>query len=261
MSGSFYIKARKHGKSLKIPIEEKHKYFNIAPTELYIRRTSQTNGYGFAIDANNIKILHTSSSFYVANGTGSDNQRIGSKVKVGDAIMDLSIWLHGDTMRGRLSHGETIDSSFKFRLMTVKFEELMSEAQIAQWYSEIFTYQYLEQGRKVQSVLEKRLTESNGYTGQFKIVADRLIILGRKHSNERFTWACMAPKQEITFRANPDTATNDSFKYQYTFLIVPTWYAMDVDATSKDELDQSTFPDSVILAKYTANIKYTYYDL
>lgn len=261
MSGSYYIKARKHGKSLKIPIEEKHKYFNLPLVELNVRRTSSASGNGFAISANNVYILHNSSSFYVANGLGSDSQRIGSKVKVGDAIMDLSIWLHGDTMRGRLSHGETIDSSFKFRLMTVKFEELMSEAQIAQWYSEVFTYQYLQDNRKVQSVLEKRLTESNGYTGQFRIVADRLIVLGRKHSNERLTWACMAPKQEITFRANPDTATNDTFKYQYTFIISPIWYAMDVDATSKDELDQNTFPDTAILAKCVANIKYTYYDL
>lgn len=275
MSGSFYIKAHKHGKTLTIPIEEKHIY-----KQLISSSSSATGCYagGWLYKLNEsgsssmcphneafLKLTNANSDdFKVASGT-SDDSRIGQKLQLVNVDHYVNISLDGNSISGTLSHGNMVDMEFKFRLMTVKFDKTMSDYDLANWWAAIHIYNGLYTGgdvsqpNKISSVWTDTLSESNVWTGRFKILYDDKFTLGKEHTSTQ-KHIHLSPKMNLTFD-EANNFTNEDFKHTYTFIVMPLEYRVDMDCISADIMTRTGTPNTVRLILYNSETKYTYYDL
>lgn len=209
-------------------------------------------------------ILSNSNDFKLTTGT-TDTGRIGQKVQIVNIDYYVNISLDGNTIAGTLAHGNMVDMEFKFRLMTVKFDEPMNDLALATWWEDIHIYngQYTggvsTQPNKISSVWTDILSESNPQTGKFKILYDDKFTLGKGHT-ATMKHIHLSPKMNLTFN-ELNSVTNDDFKNTYTFLVMPIEYRMDMDCISQDIMSRTATPNSVSLIKYNSESKYTYYDL
>lgn len=275
MSGSYYVKARKHGKSLNIPIEEKHLYTQLVATSDqaagcyqygYLYKLNESGSSSMCPHNEAFKIIGnaSSSTFQLTNRTGGDG-RIGDKVQLVNVDHYINICLDGASISGTLAHGNMVDMEFKFRLMTVKFEETMSDLALAKWWADtrIYNGKYTggnpSQPSKISSVWTDTLSESNSYTGKFKIIHDEKFTLSKNHTST-MKHIHLSPKMNLTFNEN-NGVTNDDFKFTYTFIVMPLEYRMDMDCVSQDIMTREGTPNSVRLILYNSETKYTYYDL
>lgn len=275
MSGSYFVKARKNGRTLSIPIEEKHIYSQLVPTTDtalsayqygWLYKINQSGGSSMVPHNEAFRIITSanSSTFQLVNRAGSDG-RIGDKVQLVNVDHYINICLDGASITGTLSHGSMIDTEFKFRLMTVKFEQNMTDLDLAKWWSDIhifngkYTGGATAQPNRISSVWTDPLSESNNWTGKFKILHDEKFTLGKSHTSV-MKHIHLSPKMNLTFDAN-NIVTNDDWKYTYTFIVMPLEYRMDMDCVSQDIMTREATPNSVRLILYNAETKYTFYDL
>lgn len=163
---------------------------------------------------------------------------------------------------------------YKFRIMFIRFNDLDDTQQtdeselkkyIADWFNTIFVPSTLTpatvDGYKdinVVSVQSKMLRESTIYNGKYQIIYDSLIELGQNDTNKHIELT-FNPKVNLTFKDN-DFPTNTDFKNVYGFIIPPTYYKMDMDLVSYHNLQLGS-SDSVKIADFTTNVKFTYYDI
>lgn len=274
MSGSFYLKARKHGRSLNIPIEEKHQYKQLVASSSsalgayqygWLYKLNQSGGSSMTPHNEAFRILASANSdaFSVATGTGEE-ARIGQKIQLVNVDHYINICLDGASLSGTLSHGNMVDCEYKFRLMTVKFNQEMNDLRLANWWSAIHVYNGLYTGgstaqpQKISSVWTDTLSESNNWTGTFKILYDEKFTLGKNHT-ATMKHIHLSPKMNLTFASN--NVVNEDFLHTYTFIVMPLEYRMDMDCVSQDIMTREATPNSVRLILYNAETKYTYYDL
>ena len=185
---SYRIYAHKGPKSLAIPVEEKHKYFNYAPVpntnptgDLYIRTypsTSVANTH--AIQTDKLKVFHSTNDFSIISGSAVDN-RIGDKVMLNKIDCTLAIRVNHEAIEGDGQDYANLYPFFiKLRLMIVHFDKAMTPADIAGWFKNTYIY-YTDLGSSNyrQSCHQKMLRESCPWTGKFKILFDERFSLTR----------------------------------------------------------------------------------
>lgn len=269
---AYKIYAKKGKKIMPIKIEEKHIYahtFTIN-SELQINIfkpvASTTADYvvGYGVNQNNIKILHNSNNLQITQGTTED-QRIGNKINVKSIIISLYIRFNSERLIAAYSHGELIDMFFNFRIMTVKFDETMTNADIARWYRESFIYYRtvsISGGAEYpfQSNWMDKLRESTPWTGSFKILYDKKFKIKKSKSVKQMN--VLVPLSGYINFDNTSNRPTDGQKFSntYTFLITPANVFLDMDAVSTDK-SQNMATDNTLLFYANANIKTIYYDV
>lgn len=261
---SYYIKAYKGPKQISIPVEEKHKYFNYNGSTLYNTET-QLNFYDnsgtqqYKVEIDKFKIIHNSNNFTLTTGAGASDI-IGDKVQVKDIDYTIYLRLNIDKFINDIPHGYLQRLWVNFRIMTVHFDQSMGQADLSNWFKRVFihyntfdnaTYQW------AQSCHQDMLTESNPYTGKFKILYDKKIKLTYDKGVKQIHYK-LTPNMNVTFD-NTSNPTNSDFRNTYTFIIAPIAYHLDMDGTTYHYVKNFTISDTMAYASF--NIKYTFYDL
>lgn len=263
---SYRIYAHKGGKSLSIPVEEKHKYYNNAISEnypsgdMYIRTypsTSSANKY--SIQVNKINAFHSTNAFTTATGVDVDN-RIGDKVMLNKIDCTLAIRMNNQVTGG---DGQDYANLYPYwinlRLMVVHFDTSQTIQNIANWFRDTYIY-YNDLGNNNlrQSCHQKMLRESCQHTGKFKILFDERFKLSRNDPVRQMK-VSISPNMDLTFDSN-NTVTNADFKNTYFILFGPIDYSIDCSTYLGNWL-LNTSNKTYDLVNFTYNIKYTYYDL
>lgn len=256
---SYTIKAYKKGSSLKIPIEEKHKYYNnqvVISTKprIYQQVTSDID----------FKIIHNTSDFTIGTGVGEDTM-IGRKIQIKDITYTMIFNLVGNVFTDYIPHSDSFDLWLNCRILCVKFDQPKTEANLAAWFENNFIYYKLTggtTGSPVLSTWQARLRESTNDTGRFTILKDIKFRLSKKDSVKQITFS-LSPQKDCTISSNDSTIVNDDMKFIYTFLIGPICYQFDTDARTTEMTSAATWDshpsNQWIVAN--SNVKYTLYDL
>lgn len=263
---AYFVKARKGSRTIDIPVEEKHKYYNRGVStaypqgDLYIRTypsTSVANSY--SIQSDKLSVFHTTNDFSLGGGTDSDD-RIGDKVMVNKIDCTLAVRVNNQVIEG---DGQDYANLYPFyinlRLMVVHFDQARTPADIAAWFK--YTYIYyndLGSNNFRQSCHQSMLRESSQYTGKFKILHDEKFKLSRDYSVRQFK-VTLTPNMDLTFDSS-NYVTNDNFKNTYFFLLGPIDYSIDCSTYLGNWLLNSS-GKTYDLVNFTYNLKYTYYDL
>lgn len=163
---------------------------------------------------------------------------------------------------------------YKFRVMIVRFTDLLDEQQeneqdlrdyLKDWFNKIWVPQaivpsdadgYLD--INVVSNQSKMLRESTEYNGKYQIMYDSMIELNQNDFSKHIE-ITLKPKKNLNFGSD-DHPTNEDWKNVYGFIIPPLYYKTDIDLASYQTIQNSP-ENSVALAEYTSNVKFTYYDI
>lgn len=259
---SYRIFAKKGNRVISIPLEEKHKYFNITTSNgeysiLSYPNTTNANLYGIQTDK--LKSLHSSNDLLLTQGTSADSNRIGDKVALKCIDYTFEIRFNIDTFIDYIPHGELADLWVNCRLMTVHFDEPKTPAGLADWFKRTFIY-YADVSSSYlrQSCHQDMLRESSDFTGKFSILHDLKFKLNKSQGVHQIHYQ-LKPDMNLTFNNTSNLATNEEFLNTYTFLIGPIDYAIDTDPTTFHYL--KNINSSYTLIYIGMNVKYTYYDL
>lgn len=263
---SYYIKARKGGRNITFPLEEKHVYFNNdGSSPFYGEKTistyPNTNFQQNSVALDKFIILHKSDDLTLAQGT-SDDSRIGNKVSL--TAIDFTIYLRLDigTFIDHIPHGWLQKLSVNFRIMTVKFDKSMGQADLMDWYKNTYIYysnlNTAQAPALSQSCHQDMLRESTTWTGKFKILKDMKLKLTYNKGIKQVHYK-LDPHMSLTFD-NTNHVTNEDFAHTYTFIVAPIDYRLDFDGTSFNYLN-GLQTQSYSIAKAGYNVKYTFYDL
>lgn len=263
---SYRIKAYKGGKSLSIPIEEKHKYFNnttignYSNGDIYIRSYNNTATANlYCIQPDKIKVFHSTNDFTTVTGAGISD-RIGEKVMINKIDCTLGIRAPNNVIEGDgQDYANLYSWSMNLRLMIVHFDESMTTNNICDWYRKTYIYYNdLQNGNLRQSCHQKMLRESCPYTGKFKILYDERFSLSRTNPVRQMK-VSISPNMDITFDSN-GVVTNDDFKNTYFILFGPIDYSLDCSTYLGNWLINTSNKNYDLIC-FTYNMKYTYYDL
>lgn len=269
MSTNFYITAHNKGKKISIPLEEKHKYYHVSTSGdanivIYKPDTTTSPYYGYTVNGGNIRLIFNTNNISIAQGTGED-ERIGNKISLKAIDLTTYIYLLGSTVINNINPITGIKPSYNFRIMCVKFDDIMSNAQIADWYQKTFIYY-----RKVavsdanyipfQSNWMDKLRESTSYTGSFKILYDKKFTLGGTHTSTQMN-INLPIKGIVNFDNTSNNPTdNQDINNTYCFLIGPSNNFLDMDSVSTYRFAQGE-NNQTGLAYMNSNIKIKYYDM
>lgn len=260
------INARsKFGKNFKISVEDKHKYHNYADQTISLNKIRNTTAddNGWCIGQNCLGRFELSDVVTIHQGT-SEEQRIGNKVFMKFLHWTYSICLDSGSYISNLSHGQNIDTYFRFRIMVVKFDKAMTEQDICDWFKATYIYfntvNLTPSGTTIQqSVHQTKLRESTDYTGKFKILYDKKIKLGKKKT-VKMANVPIKIKQNLNFDNTNNTCTDAAFKYIYGLVIGPCYNQLDTDTITADKSFHFS-TDFVSLAHVNGVLKYEYYDI
>lgn len=256
---SYTIKAYKKGASLKIPVEEKHKYYN---KDVVINTKPRI--YQSVASDNDFKIIHNTSDFTIGTGTAEDTL-IGRKIQIKDITYTMIFNLNSNLYTDYIPHGDNFELWTNCRLMCVKFDQPKTEANLAAWFESNFIYYKLSGGTSGSPVLStwmKRLRESTNDTGRFTIIKDIKFRLNKKESVKEITFS-LSPHKDCTINSSDSTIVNDDMKFIYTFIVGPICYQFDTDVRTT-EMTSSSAWDSHPSNQWiicNSNVKYTMYDL
>lgn len=264
---SYKIYAKKGKKVMPIKIEEKHVYQNIS-TDISIFKplvSTVTSAYvrGYGVNPGTVYILHNTNQVYIPQGT-AENNRVGNKVNIKSISISMNLSFVARNLIDQFGHGQNIDTCFRFRLMTVKFQDPMTATDISKWFRESHIYFYTETAQDgaypVVNNWAKKLRESTPYTGQFTILMDKKFTMTKFKSFKQIM-ANVPIKGNVNFDNTSSKPTaNQYFSNIYTFLISPSYNKGDMDPISVDKAD-SLATDSANLFEAKTNIKTIYYDI
>lgn len=263
---SYYIRAYRGPKHLNLPLEEKHKYFNEsgASPNYGEKEISTYPNNGFqqnmvAIDK--FIILHKSDDFTLLQGTGDDT-RTGNKIALTSIDFTIYIRLNIDTFIDHIPHGWLQKLFVNFRIMTVRFEKAMGQADLMDWYKNTYIYYSNLNTASVpalsQSCHQEMKRESSPWTGKFSILKEMKLKLTYNKGIKQLHYR-LDPHMNLNFDET-NHVTNENFSHTYTFVVAPIDYRLDFDGTSFHYLNALT-NTTYSLAKVGYNIKYTFYDL
>lgn len=270
--GSYKIYAKKGSKSMPITIESKHYYDNLSymTWSLYKSNLADTpsptldNVVGYGPNRFTIGIIHNTNNFHVVQGTG-EADRTGNKVNLKGINMVLTLHFLQNTIPTYLSHSESVLMNFNFRIMTVKFEDIMTDTDIARWYRETYIYTRninITGGDKYpqQSNWMDKKRESTAWTGSFDIIKDYKFTLDKYHTTTQFNYD-LGFNTDVNFDNTSNRPTDDQeISNIYTFMIGPSNNFLDMDAISMSKVESlsTSYIDAFVLE---GNIKYIYYDI
>ena len=255
---AYTVRAYRRGTTLKIPIEEKHKYYNVNNRQIQ----TKTQVYQSVITANDVKEIHCTNSFQIGTGTGEDSI-IGKKIQIKDITYTCIFRLVASTYTDYIPHSDSFDLWTNCRLMIVKFDDPHTENQIATWFENNYIYYGTSGQTPTQSTWMSRLRESTNDTGKFTILKDIKFRLDKKNSVKEITLS-LSPKKDCTISSNGGYITNGDMENIYCFLIGPISYSWDVDARTSEMSAVASWDSNGAgkpLIVFDANIKYTMYDL
>lgn len=265
----YYITAHNKGKKITIPLEEKHIYYHqsgSAETNIVVKKSDTTTSpyYGYTVNSANIRLLFNTNNISISQGTGED-ERIGNKIAIKAIDLTTYIYLLGSTIINNINPIEGVTTSFNFRIMCVKFQDIMSTTQIADWYQKTFIYYRLVSVGDAsyipfQSNWMDKLRESTAFTGSFKILYDKKFTLGKNHTSTQ-----MNISLPIKYNVNFDNTSNNPTDNQeinniYCFLIGPSNNFLDMDSVSCYRFENGDDATTGI-AYMNTNIKVKYYDM
>lgn len=264
---SYKIYAKKGKKVMPIKLEEKHTYVNVT-NDIAIYKplfNNVTSAYvkGYNVNPQTVHILHNTNNVYIPQGTGESN-RIGNKVNIKSISLTMNLSFIPRALIDSFGHGQNIDTCFRFRLMTVKFEQQMTATDISTWFRQSYIYFYnitaQDGAYPVMNNWAKKLRESTPWTGEFSILMDKKFTLTKFKSFKQIV-ANVPVKGNVNFDNNSSKPTgNQYFSNIYTFLISPSYNKGDMDPISVDKAD-SLVDDSINLFEARTNIKIIYYDV
>lgn len=254
----------KFGKNFKISVEDKHSYINFDYQVIRLNkmRTDTPDDNGYCIGQNTTARFELTDNITITQGP-QETQRIGNKIYMKFLHWTYSICLNGSSLIANLSHGQLIDTYFRFRVMVVKFNKAMSEQDLCDWFKATYIYfkkiDITPEGQTLQqSVHQTKLRESTPYTGKFKILYDKKIKLG-KRKTVKMSNISIPIKQNLNFNDN-NHVTDETFKYVYGLVIGPCYNNLDTDAITCDKT-ANFGPNYVELAYVNGVLKYEYYDI
>lgn len=264
-----YIYARtKNGKPFKMGIEDKHIYKNFAQQFIEVgsninndAQVVMTNHNPYCINAGKLAAFDITNGFVVAQGT-DENQRIGNKVFLKFIDLTYNITINSSIWIQYFSHGQAIDTYYRFRVMVVQFDYAVNETDMANWFRTTYTY-FREKAiyndtAPLQSVHTAKLRESTPKTGMFRILYDKKTCL-KKNKTVKLSTIRLPVKMNVNFENDNNKPTDDSMKRIYLIVIGPCYNEVDMDAISNDKtyaLDADYY-----LFHTECVAKYEYYDL
>lgn len=256
----------KFGKNFKISVEDKHKYINFTDQVIRLNkiRTDTSDDNGWCIGQNVLARFELSDNITVAQGT-AETERIGNKIFMKFLHWTYSICLDSGSYIANLSHGQNIDTYFRFRVMVVKFNKAMTEQDICDWFRNTYIYfrKYTPEGENTeitqQSVHQTKLRESTEFTGKFKILYDKKIKLGKKKT-VKMSNIPLKINQNLNFDNTNNQCTDAAFKYIYGIIIGPCYNQLDTDTITADKSWHFS-AGWVDLAHVNGVLKYEYYDM
>lgn len=264
---SYKIYAKKGKKVMPIKIEQKHIYQNVQ-TNISVYKplvSTVTSAYvrGYGVNPGTVYTIHNSNNVYIPQGTGEEN-RVGNKVNIKSIAITMNVNFVPRALIDSFGHGQNIDTCFRFRLMTVKFEQQMTATDISTWFRQSHIYFYNEQAQDgnypVVNNWAKKLRESTPWTGQFSILMDKKFTLTKFKSFKQIV-ANVPVKGQVNFdNITSKPTSNQYFSNIYTFLISPSYNKGDMDPISVDKAD-SLSDDSIQLFQAKSNVKIIYYDV
>lgn len=264
-----YIYARtKTGKGFKLGVEDKHMYHNFQDYYIYVNN-NPGNDAAVTMDShnpyciNNLKFVSfdITHQFIVPQGT-DENQRIGNKVFL--KFIDLTYYIDiiGNALINSFSHGQAVDTYFRFRVMVVQFDDYMTESNISDWFRATYTYfrtkAIYNNTAPLQSVHTAKLRESTPYTGTFKILYDKKTCL-KKNKTVKMSTIRLPIKMNVNFENTNNKPTDETMKNIHLLVIGPCYNELDMDAVSNDQT--KTIQNDVALFNTGCVAKFEYYDL
>ena len=264
---SYKIYAKKGKKVMPIKIEEKHYYNNIR-NDIQIYQITYgsampiENFKGMGVNRSNVYIIHNSNNTSVSQGTG-ENQRVGNKINIKSISFTCQMNFVSNNLVTYFSHSQMIDTNFHFRIMTVKFNQQMTDTDIGKWFRESHIYYFNETGSDgsmpVCSNWTNKLRESTPWTGQFKILMDKKFSMTKSDSFKQISFT-IPVKGQVNFDNTSNRPTdNQYFSNIYTFIMTPAFYKADMDPISHDKAENLT--TDRLLFQFRSNIKTIYYDV
>lgn len=263
---SYRILAHKGSKSLSIPVEEKHKYYQQGTTssypsgDLYIRTYPSTSSENvYCIQSDKISSFWNTNMFFTQSGS-SVNQRIGDKVMFNKVDCTLAIRVNHEAIEGDGQDYANLYPYFiNMRFMIVHFDKSMTQSDIANWFKETYIYyNQISANNYRQSCHQYMLRESCPYTGKFKILHDEKFKLTRDNPVKQMK-VSLSPNMDLTFDSS-GFVTNDDFNNTYFILFGPIDYSIDCSTYLGNWLLNSS-SKNYDLINFTYNVKATYYDL
>lgn len=264
-----YIYARtKSGKGFKLGVEDKHIYHNYQDYYIYVNK-NPGNDAQVTLDSLNPYCINPlkfvsfdiTHNFVLPQGT-DENERIGNKVFLKFIDLTYYISLRGEAYINNFSHGQAIDSYYRFRVMVVQFDDYMTETNIADWFRTTYTYfrtkAVYQNNLPLQSVHTAKLRESTPYTGTFKILYDKKTCL-KKNKTVKMSTIRLPIKMNVNFENTNNKPTDESMKNIHLLVIGPCYNELDMDAVSNDQTKALT--SDVPLFNTACVSKFEYYDL
>lgn len=269
---TYKIYAKKGKKTMPIKLESKHFYNNLPFSYLYLYKantsiptiTSPDDVKGYGPNKNTIQIIHNTNNIHVQRGTAED-QRVGNKINIKGVNMVLVIRFIKDVIPNHLSHSEAVLMKFNFRIMTVKFDQIMTNTDIARWYQQSYIYTRLinisgGDNYPQQSNWMDKLRDSTPWTGSFSILKDKKFVLDKNHTVTMINYN-LGFNKDVNFDNTSNNPTDNQYISNiYTFIIGPSNNYYDMDAVSQQKVEDLAV-DSIPVWALEGNIKTIYYDM
>lgn len=216
------------------------------------------------------------------NGNDAETSTFNTRYPTGYAAISSSSGVGAITTNTQSNNIYTYDNKrlnnklfYKFRIMIVRFNdfnfkqsdtELNLQTYIANWFNTIFLPQAIINAPDASNYVDipvvsnqsKMLRESTQYNGKYNIIYDQIIELNEKDSSKHIEIA-LEPKKNLTFDDN-NKPTDEDFNNVVGFIIPPLFYKTDMDFISFNRIND-LISNAGMIADFTTNIKYTYYDI
>lgn len=254
---SYKLYAKSKGRTLQLTIEEKHKYNNLAMTNITLPMVA--NGDGYRCTGSTIHKLFDISNIRFTRGTGA-SEVIGDKINLKNIQFNYDFSLKGNDLIDHFPHGDLVDLRFDFRLLVVSFENPMIDNAIAEWFNRNYVPIELQADGSASRISNQTsyLRESTNDTGKFKIIDDRKFSLGKKCNRYtyNFNWKL---NKTCTLESNAGQILNEDLTNTYVILFTPMLYRYDVDAVTSDQW--YSIDNNYNIAVKSGFAKLTYYDI
>lgn len=261
-----YLYAKsKYGKRFAVSVEDKHRYYNGDEKSIpvYKENDQSAEGPGFCPFSSNFTIYNIGSNMKIPQGN-DENQRVGNKVYLKFADITYGIYMQGDVLTNTFPHGTINDLFMRCRVMLVKFDDVMTSGDLANWFQDTYTY-FRTVGvagggnKPLQSVHWDKMRESTKWTGTFKIIYDKKITLTRSKCMKLKTihWVI---NRNTTYENTYNDITDEDLKNVYLLFIGPSCIRYDLDAISRDRVNawNTNYTNPL---KVNMCMKYEYYDI
>lgn len=268
---SYKIYAKKGKKTMSIKLEKKHFYNNPDFQFMKLYKTNLTQNpnlddvKGYGPNKDTIKLIYNTNNMTVQRGTG-ENQRVGNKINLKGINMVIIVRFVQDAIATYLSHSESVLMTFQFRIMTVKFDQIMTTTDLARWFRDSYIYTRLinitggDKFPQMSNWMDK-MRDSTPWTGSYQIIKDKKFTLNKNKTVAMINYN-LGFNKDINFDNTSNRPTDNQFINNiYTFIIGPSNNYYDMDAISMSKVENLTSNDGINVFGMEVNTKIIYYDM